>query len=55
MIDFNITSEQPFDIITALQMTAQQNIAAKTNAAQQENIENPTIESIRGVPNEADA
>ena len=55
MIDFKITSEQPFDILTALQMTAQQNTTARFSMAQHENVVNPTIESIRGVPNEADA
>lgn len=51
MIDFTLTSQQPFDVIAAMQLTAQQNLNARLQMAQPQDINDPTINAVAGARN----
>lgn len=51
MIDFTLTKQQPFDILAAMQLTAQQNLSAKLQMVQPQDINDPTIQNTLGPRN----
>ena len=51
MIDFTITKQQPFDILAAMQITAQLNLSAKLQMAQPQDINDPTVNAVAGARN----
>lgn len=51
MIDFNLNNQQPFDVLAAMQLTAQQNLNARLQMAQSQDINDPTINEVAGARN----
>lgn len=51
MIDFTLTNQQPFDILAAMQLTAQQNLNARLQMAQPQDMNDPTISTVAGARN----
>jgi hypothetical protein len=51
MIDFTLTSQQPFDILAAMQLAAQQNLSARLQMAQPQDINDPTVNTVAGARN----
>ena len=51
MIDFTLTNQQPFDVLAAMQLTAQQNLNARLQMAQSQDINDPTTQNILGPRN----
>ncbi len=51
MIDFTLTNQQPFDILAAMQLTAQQNLNARLQMAQPQDMNDPTTQNTLGPRN----
>lgn len=51
MIDFNLTNQQPFDVLAAMQLTAQQNLNARLQMSQNQDINDPTTQNTLGPRN----
>lgn len=51
MIDFTLTNQQPFDILAAMQLTAQQNLNARLQMAQNQDMNDPTVNEVAGARN----
>ena len=51
MIDFTLTSQQPFDILAAMQLTAQQNLNARLQMSQPQDMNDPTTQNTLGPRN----